>query len=292
MVVAFLCLCFSSFSCLKTIPAEVVYSDPPDSSVHIDHTWPSVEMDDPQDGIQYLLAGHMGYGGFTVAQSVLHTGVRQKLVSGDVDSTCSGSCNTILVEPGTPSEMAFWIALAQYFSTSDQETIQTVTEKGYGTFQHDIRSVVKDADEDSQTAMSTISIEAFQFQIRPGVQCSAALKIYAEDIVDRSNPAAAAREWLFLQGYSSEEDMGTDIGAKSESQFHFSLVYDGQQYRMSLELEEELEYADVSRFSHSKLECKSTETLFASELPYRLGFNPSVKLGTKNYWSFWVNGPA
>ena len=135
---------------------------------------------------------------------------------------------------------------------------------------------------------STISIEELHFLVQEDLDCRFTMKIYAEDVVNRTNPSAAAREWLHLQGYSAGNALGSDLAAKTESQFHFSMTEEStDRYHLLLTLEEELEYADISRFSESVLECVSPNPLFASSSSsHMLTLKKDVKLEENTYWKY------
>ena len=259
------------------------------SSSKLSSKWPDEPNTTTDEQTLYQLEGYIGYTGFTAAQSDVRSDVLDRLIVGSNQEMCTG-CTTTYTDPGTPSEFAFWMSVVQFFSQLDVEPFHSVEKRGFGTHLHEIKALHQETDDPDVNVTESISMETVHFQIQTGIQCESTVKLYAEDLIDRTSPSALTREWLLNNGYTKSEDYGSDAAAKGMNEYHFSQRQQNENYELILSLVEELQYSDLGRWSSFELHCESDAPIFASEVDgFSLGLNRHTL--EQGYWTYFLKTP-
>ena len=216
------------------------------------------------ENLLWYIQGYFGFNGFEITKYDVHKNSDDDFLSqhfGKFDIH-PPRCTNIETERNLPPEIAFWQSLIIHFTYFSPTPKSTITDKGWGTFEHTQKSMLKEFKNNETLFHTVIETETLGFIPKIGIECVANTKVYTEgfeNIIDSDS----IDQWFIDNGYRNSHIQNHND--KHSNEFIFAQTY-FDEYQLTLYFEDTFEDGDIERLSQIELICLSEKPIYAKDL--------------------------
>ena len=238
-----------------------------------------------REDLLWYIQGYYGFQGFEVTKYDVYKNSDNDFLPqhfGKFDLS-PPQCTDIETEINHPPEIAFWQALIIHFTYFAPTPKSTIINKGWGTFEHTQKSLLKEFKDNETIFHAVIETETLGFIPQICIECIANTKVYTEGfehIIDSNS----IDQWFVDNGYRNSHIKNHNDRYSNEfifAQTHFD------EYQLTLYFVDTFGDGDLERLSQIELICISDKPIYAKDLKEFKLVQHKEKKGVEN-WNYQV----